>query len=171
MDRSVKENNNNAYNATKTLTLADGTQMELVKKFQELCVHLRKNDLDSAGRMIREISRISTDNFKALKNLGQRVFLAKFMIFSHIWLCCYEETQAGVLSLATLSNTVREDIITFLRDTIKSLMDSIKRKSTSFFTGNSKNKYQELIDDILHKIYPVYSVCRQYNQPYRVKAK
>ena len=47
---------------------------------------------------------------------------------------------------------------------------SDKRRSTSFFTGSSKNKSQDLIDDILHNLYPVYSVCRQYNQPYRVKA-
>ena len=167
----LKENNNyNNNNATKTITMGDATQTELVKIFQDFCLHSRNNDLDSAVRTIMEMSKLSTENFKSLKNLGQRVFLAKFMIFSHIFLCCYEENQTGVVSLATLSNTLREDVITFIKDTVKSLMDSIKRKSTSFFTGNSKNKSQDLIDDILHNIYPVFSVCRQYNQPYRVKA-
>ena len=165
----LKENNHNAAN--KTIAMGDATQIELVRIFQDFCLHLRKNDLDSAVRTIKEISKLSTENFKALKNLGQRVFLAKFMIFSHIFLCCYEETQTGVVSLATLSNSVREDVIAFIKDTIKSLVDSIKRKSTSFFTGSSKNKSQDLIDDFLHNVYPVYSVCRLYNQPYTVKAK
>ena len=148
--------------------MGDSTQVELVKIFLDFCSHLRKNDLVSALRTITEISKLSTENFNVLKSLAQRVFLAKFMIFSHIFLCCYEETKSDVVSLATLSITAREDVITFIKDTVKSLMDSIKRKSTSFFTGSSKNKYQELLDEILHNIYPVYSVCRGYNQPYRV---
>ena len=163
-------NNNHNNNATKTSAAGDSTQIELVRIFQDFCVNLRNNDLDSAVQLITEISKLSTETFKVLKSFGQRVFLAKFMIFSHIFLCCYEETQTDVVSLATLSNTVREEVINYIRDTIKSLMDSIKRKSTSFFTGSSKNKYQEPIDELLHNIYPVYSVCRQYNQPYRVKA-
>ena len=161
-------NNNNNNNTTKTSPVGDSTQVELVKIFLDFCSHLRKNDLVSALRTITEISKLSTENFNVLKSLAQRVFLAKFMIFSHIFLCCYEETKSDVVSLATLSITAREDVITFIKDTVKSLMDSIKRKSTSFFTGSSKNKYQELLDEILHNIYPVYSVCRGYNQPYRV---
>ena len=77
----LKENNIN-NNSSKTVTPADSTQMELMKIFQDVCFHLRKDDRDSAVRAVRELSKLSTENFNLLKNLGQRIFLAKFMIFS-----------------------------------------------------------------------------------------
>ena len=154
-------------NLQKIIPAGDANVTELMNILQEFCFDLKKYQLLSAEEKIRKISRIATENFKSQRNLSQKIVFSKFIIFSHIFMQCLEGTESCV-SLTTLSKQSKENIANYIKSTIKSLMDSIKRKSNSFFTGSSKSKSQDLVDDILHNVYPAYSVCQDYTQPYKV---
>ena len=146
--------------------VGDSPVTELLKILQEFCHHLREKDLRSIDIKMRRMSGLATVNFKMVKNLSQRIVLAKFVIFSRI---CHHYLEEKVDSITRLSRSAREDVTGSIKLTLKVLLDSIKSKSNSFFTGSSKTKSQDMVDEVLQSVYPTFSACQEYSQPYKAR--
>ena len=58
--------------------------------------------------------------------------LARFLIFSRIFMTCFDEDNSCFYPMSELSKPDSEDIASLMKVTIKPIFDTIKRKSTIF---------------------------------------
>ena len=146
--------------------LAEGSVVEITKLFLKFYSELRLNKASSAYNVMKIVLEKSTLNFGNIKQFSQRAIFTKFMIFAFIFNTCFDQYYGSFMPLAKLSKPELDDIIKYIKTRIKSLFDTVKRRSTIFFSGSIKNKHQDLMDDILQCIYPFYSVCKGFSNPY-----
>ena len=76
--------------------------------------------------------------FRAIKHLWLKAVLAKFKIFAQVFLTTFDSATQTFVPLVKLSRPSRENISTFIKGTLKTLFDAVKRKSTLFFNGSGK---------------------------------
>ena len=115
---------------------------------------------------MKDIQEKSTTYFGNIKQFSQRAIFTKFMIFAFIYSTCFDQYYGTFMPLVRLSKQELDDIIKYIKTRIKSLFDTVKRRSTIFFSGSIKNKHQDRMDDILQCVYPLYSVCKGFTNPY-----
>ena len=146
--------------------LAEGPVLEIIKLFFKFHSELCLNKSTSAHNVLRDILEKSTMYFGNIKQFSQRAIFTKFMIFAFIYNTCFDQYYNSFMPLVKLSKQEKDDIIKYIKVRIKSLFDTVKRRSTIFFSGSIKNKHQDLMDDILQSVYPFYSMCKGFSNPY-----
>jgi hypothetical protein len=146
--------------------LAEGPVLEIIKLFFKFHSELSLNKASSAYNVMKDIQEKSTTYFGNIKQFSQRAIFTKFMIFAFIYSTCFDQYYGTFMPLVKLSKQELDDIIKYIKTRIKSLFDTVKRRSTIFFSGSIKNKHQDLMDDILQCVYPMYSVCKGFTNPY-----
>ena len=91
-----------------------------------------------AHEVLNDIYETSMQQFRAIKHLWLKAVLAKFKIFAQVFLTTFDSNTQTFLPLVKLSGPCKENISTFIKGTLKTLFDAVKRKSTMFFNGSGK---------------------------------
>ena len=110
----------------------------LTNKFSELCRKIEENDPHLAHEALNDIYETSMQQFRAIKHLWLKAVLAKFKIFAQVFLTTFDSATQTFVPLVKLSRPCKENISTFIKGTLKTLFDALKRKSTLFFNGSGK---------------------------------
>ena len=118
--------------------LADPVLIVLTNKFSELCRKIEENDPHLAHEALNDIYETSMQQFRAIKHLWLKAVLAKFKIFAQVFLTTFDSATQTFVPLVKLSRPCKENISTFIKGTLKTLFDALKRKSTLFFNGSGK---------------------------------
>ena len=112
--------------------LAEPVLQELSKKVLEICTNTPEKTSHSVYQLLLVISQKSTQRYNTIKQFQLRASLSKFMIFSRIFMTCYDQNSHCFKSLTKLTRPEAEDMVSLIKVTIKPLFDAMKRKSTFF---------------------------------------
>ena len=121
-----------------TGALADPVLIDITNKFSELCRKIQGNDPHLAHEVLNDIYETSMQQFRTIKHLWLKAIFAKFKIFAQVFLTTFDSSTQTFLPLVKLSRPCKENISTFIKGTLKTLFDAVKRKSTLFFNGSGK---------------------------------
>ena len=109
----------------------DPSVVEISSLMQELYKNLSQR---SSGTTILEtlktLTEKCTQRFNSIRQLSLRIMFARLMLFSRIFLSCYDSETQCFKPLIKLSASGTDDLLTFFSATMKPLNDAIKRKST-----------------------------------------
>ena len=148
---------------------ADPSLLELANMFLDFCKKMQMKNPDSVyNDVLSVISEKSNHRFNTIKQFQSRLVYSKFMIFSRIFMTCYDNESKKFKPLISLPKTESEDIAAFIKITIKSLFDAIKRRSSLIIGKSARIKHQDIMDDHLQSLYPTYSLCKGFTNPYKV---
>ena len=152
------------------ITAAEPSLLELSNIFLDFCQNMQMKNPDSVyNDVLSVISEKSSQRFNTIKQFPSRLVFSKFMIFARIFMTCFDHESHQFKPLISLPKTDSEDIAAFIKITIKSLFDAIKRRSTLIIGKSARLKHQDSMDEHLQSLYPTYSLCKGYTNPYKVQ--
>ena len=109
---------------------AEPSLVELTVLLLDLCKNITNKNSQEFFETLKTVSEKSTTKFESTRQFSLRIVYAKILIFSRIFLACFDFQTLSFRPIVKLPKSELDTLQAFLSSTLKPLVQTIKRKST-----------------------------------------